>query len=228
MMHATASLEGIFEQAMNGQDGARGAVAFSQQFYETDLTRGFARGYTLQVARTYGPLHQAWGGIVGNAVPWGAQHHQVMRKRFAHVIPLIVQGEDLPSEDNRVELDQSVKDSSGIPAAKVIYKNSENSLRLLEHGLKKGREVLEASGAVEVFHSDTVREASHLMGTARMGHYPKTSVVDAWNQAHDVKNLFIVDGSSFVTSSSANPTSTIGALALRAADGIWKRRQEWT
>lgn len=60
------------------------------------------------------------------------------------------------------------------------------------------------------------------------GCYPKRSVVDRWNQAHDVRNLFVVDGSSFVTSAAANPTPTIQALALRAADGIWERRGEWT
>jgi len=66
------------------------------------------------------------------------------------------------------------------------------------------------------------------MGTARMGRSPDRSVVNAWNQAHDVPNLFIVDGSSFTTGAGVNPTSTIGALALRAADGIWRRRREWT
>lgn len=66
------------------------------------------------------------------------------------------------------------------------------------------------------------------MGTARMGNDPKKSVVNAWHQTHDVKNIFLVDGSSFVTSGAVNPTSTIGAMALRAADGIWARRREWT
>jgi choline dehydrogenase-like flavoprotein len=228
MMHATASLEGIFEQRMNGFEGARGAVAFSQQFYETDLSRGFVRGYTFQIARTYGPLHAAWGGITGSPVPWGAEHHSTMHKRFGRVIPLIVQGEDLPDENNRVELDPEVQDSNGIPAARVSYRNSENNKKLLEHGLMMGRRVLEAAGAVEVLDSTVVREASHLMGTARMGNDPQSSVVNSWNQTHDIKNLFIVDGSSFVTSSSVNPTSTIGALALRTADGIWDRRQEWS
>ena len=65
------------------------------------------------------------------------------------------------------------------------------------------------------------------MGTARMGDDPQASVVNRWNQAHDVRNLFIVDGSSFVTGASVNPTSTIGALALRAADAIWGRRDQW-
>jgi choline dehydrogenase-like flavoprotein len=53
-------------------------------------------------------------------------------------------------------------------------------------------------------------------------------VVNAWNQAHEVPNLFVVDGSSFATSAAVNPTSTIGALALRAADGIWERRRDWS
>jgi len=228
MMHATASLEGIFDQRMNGYEGARGAVAFSQQFYETDLNRGFVRGYTFQVARTYGPVHEAWGGIVGAPLPWGGRHHEAMRKRFAHVIPLIVQGEDLPDENNRVELDPDVEDSNGIPAARVVYRNGDNNRKLIEHGLAMGRNLLEASGAVEVRNGAIVVEASHLMGTARMGDDARRSVVDAWNRAHDVKNLFIVDGSSFATSSSVNPTSTIGALALRTADGIWGRRHEWS
>jgi choline dehydrogenase-like flavoprotein len=68
---------------------------------------------------------------------------------------------------------------------------------------------------------------AHYMGTARMGRNPNTSVVNAWNRAHDVPNLFIVDGSSFTTSAGVSPTSTIGALALRAAEGIWTLRKEW-
>ena len=65
------------------------------------------------------------------------------------------------------------------------------------------------------------------MGSARMGHDPQRSVVDANNQAHDVPNLFIVDGSSFTTGAGVNPTSTIMALALRAADKIWEKRSDW-
>ena len=88
--------------------------------------------------------------------------------------------------------------------------------------------MLEAAGARRVLDSGRVANFAHYMGTARMGSMPSMSVVNAWNQAHDVPNLFIVDGSSFTTSAAVNPTSTIGALALRAADGIWNRRREWT
>jgi len=227
MIHAVRHLEGIFEERMDGHDGPRGSPIFSQQFYETDVKRGFVRGYTLWVGRTFGPLDQAWGGWSRRVAPWGADHHRVMRRRFPHIIPLWVLGEDLPEESNQVELDPEVKDSSGIPAARATYTYGENSLKMLDHGATMARQALEAAGASEVLDSGPIQPGFHLMGTARMGSDPKNSVVNAWHQAHDVKNLFIVDGSSFTTSAAVNPTSTIGALALRAADGIWERRRDW-
>ena len=114
-----------------------------------------------------------------------------------------------------------------MPAARATYSLSENSKRMLDHGAVCAAEVLKAAGAVQVIDPGNSNMA-HLMGTARMGDKPSRSVVNAWNQAHDVPNLFIVDGSSFTTGAGVNPTSTIGALALRAADGIWRRRRDWT
>ena len=228
MIHPFRFIEGVFEDPMEGWVGPFGIPAFSQHFYETDLSRGFVRGYTLQLERSYGPLHQAWGGTTGNPVPWGVEHHRVMRQRFGRIIRVTLLGEDLPEEHNRVDLDPDVTDSHGIPAARVSYTYSENSLRMHEHARKVALELLDAAGARDVLDSGVIQPAFHLMGTARMGRDPKTSVVNDWNQAHDVGNLFIVDGSSFVTSAGVNPTSTIGALALRAADGIWARRSEWT
>ncbi|MGB9067861.1 MAG: GMC family oxidoreductase [Candidatus Acidiferrales bacterium] len=227
MGHAHQKIEGIFDQPMNSEE-APPYLAFSQQFYETDLTRGFVRGYTIGVQRKYGPLEHARGGKGMPPVPWGVAHHGAMRKRYPHVIQLGVLGEDLPDENNRVELDPAVTDSNGIPAARVIYSWNENSVKLLEHSLRMGRQLLEAAGAVEISSRGIDQSAAHLMGTARMGSDPKRSVVNAWNQAHDVKNLYVVDGSSFTTSASVNPTSTIGALALRAADGIWEHRRDWS
>ena len=113
-----------------------------------------------------------------------------------------------------------------MPAARATYALSENSRKMLDHGAARAADVLKAAGAVEVIDSRNDNMA-HLMGTARMGDDPERSVVNAWNQAHDVPNLFVVDGSSFTTGAGVNPTSTIGALALRAADGIWGRRREW-
>lgn len=225
MLHPFRFLEGVFEEPMNGYEGPFAIPAMSQQFYETDLNRGFVRGYSLLLERSFGPLHYAWGSFSNHPAPWGANHHRVMRQRFPHLIRVTVLGEDLPQENNRVEIDAELKDTSGIPAPRVVYGYSENSLKMLEHGGTMARQALEAAGAKEILDSGVIQPAFHLMGTARMGNDPRKSVVNAWHRAYDVKNLYIVDGSSFVTSAAVNPTSTIGALALRAADGIWKDRQ---
>jgi choline dehydrogenase-like flavoprotein len=150
-----------------------------------------------------------------------------MARRFGHSVGIAVMAEDLPEAVNRVELDLDAKDSNGIAAARVTYRASDNTLKLLAHGAASARQVLEAAGASRILDSGRVQNFAHYMGTARMGSNPQTSVVNAWNQAHDVPNLFIVDGSSFTTCAGVNPTSTIGALAIRAADGIWLRRREW-
>ena len=227
MIHPFRMLEGVFEHRVDGWRGPFGIPAMSQQFYETDPSHGFLRGYTLLLERSFGPLHQAWGSFAGHPIPWGRDHHRVMRRRFGHLIRVTVLGEDLPEAHNRVELDADLTDSNGIPAPKVFYTYSKNSLKMLEHGGRRAREALEAAGATEVLDSGVMQPGFHLMGTARMGSDTGNSVVDAWNQAHDVRNLFIVDGSSFTTSAAVNPTSTIGAIALRCADGIWERHREW-
>ena len=149
-----------------------------------------------------------------------------MRSHFPHLVGLTVVGDDLPEEHNRVDLDPSKTDANGIPAARVTYTLGENSRKMMDHGAARAREVLEAAGATEVIDPGNGNMA-HLMGTARMGTDPAKSVVNGWNRAHDVPNLFVVDGSSFTTGAGVNPTSTIGALALRAADGIWRQRREW-
>jgi choline dehydrogenase-like flavoprotein len=135
--------------------------------------------------------------------------------------------EDLPEEINRGELDDTAKDSNGIPAPRVTYRASDNTTAMLQHGSTAARQVLEAAGARTILDSGRIMNFAHYMGTARMGSDPGRSVIDKWHRAHDVPNLFVVDGSSFTTSAAVNPTSTIGALALRCADGIWERRSEW-
>ena len=94
---------------------------------------------------------------------------------------------------------------------------------MLEHGVARATEVLDASGAKKMITESPLRVAGwHLMGTARMGTDPETSVANAWGRCHDVRNLFIVDGSIFVTAAAVNPTNTIQALALYIADTMKK------
>ena len=106
---------------------------------------------------------------------------------------------------------------------RITYREHEQDLKLYKYFQERGRELLAAAGAVKITDEPIKEEPGstvHLLGTARMGNDPKSSVVDKYNRAHDVKNLFIVDGSSFVTSGRGQPTMTIQALAFRAADHI--------
>jgi len=141
-----------------------------------------------------------------------------------HRLSIGVACEDLPEEHNRVTLDAVLKDGNGIPAPKVDYAISENTRRMMEHGIARAEEILREAGATDLYASRTaLNYPGHLLGTARMGTDPERSVVNEWGRAHDVKNLFIVDGSIWVTSGGVNPTSTIQALALYVADQMKQR-----
>ena len=141
------------------------------------------------------------------------------------MINIGVMGEDLPETLNEVTLDPDLADSDGIPAPLVRYRLSRNSERMMDFGVARAADALRAAGATDVFINNPLRPSGwHLLGTCRMGDYPNGSVVDRWGRTHDVDNLFIVDGSVFVTSAAVNPTTTIQAVALRIADYIKQTR----
>ncbi len=226
MVHPPAFVTGVFPLDLESYKGPVGNILYSHQFYETDTSRGFVRGLQLQAQRQYGGLDTALGGVVGQPVPWGANHHEEFNRRMGRLATLLVLADDLPEERNRIVLDDNLTDSDGIPAPKLIYSYSENTKRILDFGIEKGTELMKAAGAIDVLVNPRVREVFHLMGTARMGNDPETSVVNKWGRSHDIPNLFIIDGSVFVTGGSANPTSTIQALALRFADYICRHKRE--
>jgi choline dehydrogenase-like flavoprotein len=116
-----------------------------------------------------------------------------------------------------------LKDGNGIPAPRIDYTLSENSRRMMDFAMARGTDIMKAAGAYDVEGGLLDRGGWHLMGTARMGNDPAASVVNAWGRSHDVRNLFIVDGSIFITSAGVNPTHTIQALALYIADQIKQR-----
>jgi choline dehydrogenase-like flavoprotein len=223
MFHPYARIFGYFEEELDGNRGP-GNCIWSQEFYETDRSRGFVRGYTFEFNRGQGAINAAIHGLETGRIPWGDAHHDAYRKLFGHRTGMVAICEDLPEEHNRVTLDPVLKDTSGIPAPKISYTLSENSKRMLDHGIARASEILRTAGAFDVGYESPIAEGGwHLMGTARMGADPARSVVNEWGRSHDVKNLFIVDGSIFVTSAGVNPTRTIQALALYVADNMKKR-----
>ena len=219
MLHPLGYVEGLFDKPLDSHLGPQGCCILSQEFYETDTGRDFVRGYTMQVLRGPGPIETALSGIARREIPWGVDHHQAFAARFGRTIGIAIIVEDLPEQHNSVTLDPDLVDANGIPAPKVTYTLSENSRKMLAHGLTMGKEVLTAAGSSKNLAFGPVRNTGwHLMGTARMGTDPEYSVVNEWGRSHDVRNLFIVDSSIFVTSGAVNPVSTMQALALYIAD----------
>ncbi len=187
------------------------AHTLTEEFYETDPRRDFARGFAIQ---TVGPLPIAFAKqmvAAKRAWGWGLRRELMDYNHWASFGFL---GEILPWSDNRVTLSEE-RDQFGIPIAHVSFNLHDNDKKLIKFGKDKTMEVMRAAGAVEV-----VQEAryAHLVGGCRMGTDPRSSVVDKFCRTHDVPNLFVCDGSVMPTQGSANPGLTIQALAARTAD----------
>jgi len=219
MHHAYAEQTVIWDEPVDGFMGAYGAPIFSQEFAETDISRGCVNGFTFQIGRGLTASPAALN------LPWGAGHRDAFAKLFNHEIWFSVQAEDLPVYANHIRLDTEHSDSTGLPGITLVWNLHDNDRTLVNYGVERARDLAIASGAAEFLTTGPAipNPAWHLLGTCRMGHDPATSVTDANHQAWDVPNLYICDGSSFVTSGAVNPTSTIGALALRCADRILAR-----
>jgi choline dehydrogenase-like flavoprotein len=221
MFHPYAMVVGVFPEPLDGYKGPTGCGLMSHEFYETDPGRGFKRGYSFELMRGVGPVTMALWGLQSGLVPWGSSHHEAFGTVFDRIAGLLAICEDLPDGDNRVTLDPDLVDGNGIPAPKIHYRVGANTRRILDHGIARASEVLQAAGALVTSAEAPMRVAGwHLMGTARMGTDPARSVVNRWGRAHDVRNLFIIDGSVFVTAAAVNPTNTIQALTLHSADTI--------
>ena len=223
MFHPYAMIRGVFPEALDGNNGP-GACIWSQEFYETDLQRGFVRGFTYEMNRGMGPAATAMLGLTHGRLPWGTNYHKHYAKLHQRITGMVAICEDLPELHNTVTLDANLFDSHGIPAPKIDYTLSSNSRKMLDYAVARASEALRAGGATDVMSEAPLAVGGwHLMGTARMGLDPQRSVVNEWGRAHDVKNLFVIDGSIFVTSGGVNPTRTIQALALYITDCMKKR-----
>ena len=221
MMHPFGTVVGLFDEDLGSTHGLWGQHIHCLEFYETNRSRGFARGAKWGLQPTGGPLSMTRNYPWGDHPIWGPDFHKELRKRLSHSAMWGIICEDLPDEENRVVLDPVLQDSDGIPSPKIIYRMSENSRRLLQFHLARARESLETAGAYQTVVAPLIRETGwHLLGTAKMGYNPETSVVNAWGRCHEVANLYIFDGSIWPTSSGMNPTATIAALALRCAEHL--------
>jgi choline dehydrogenase-like flavoprotein len=222
MMHPDGAAIGVYEDELESWMGTTGSQIASYEFYESDTARGFVRGAKWTVLPTGGP-QGIRAGLESGPVEdrWGPALHRRTREVFGRSFEWGIIAEDLPDESNSVSLSAELRDSSGLPAPKITYRTSENTRALIAWHLDRAEEAHAASGATRTVRTSLMRDSGwHLLGTTRMGEDPGTSVVDGFGRAHEVPNLFVMDGSVFVTSAGVNPTATIAALAIRCTEHL--------
>jgi choline dehydrogenase-like flavoprotein len=228
MIHPLGFVEGVFDHDLRSNIGPHGCCLLSQQFYETDHDRNFFRGYTMQILRGSPPVETAVAGYFKRQISIGKNHHKNFRDMFNRTAGIAIISEDLPELHNYVELDDAHTDSAGIPGVKVHYKLGDNTKKMLTHGIQMSKTVFKAAGGRVISSFAPIKHTGwHLMGTARMGDIPATSVVNKFGQTHAVKNLFIVDSSIFVTAGAVNPVATAQALTLFACEHIRRNLNQW-
>jgi choline dehydrogenase-like flavoprotein len=213
---------GLFERPLNEYKGIQ-VTRVIHDYYKADPKRGFYGGAGIDARFNYYPASFALQGLPPDAPKWGAEYKQMLGMYFTHTMSLLAHTTSLPQLRNSISLDPDLKDAWGLAAMRVTFDFHADDVATMQWAMTKQLEILEAAGAKKTWGAvgTTVEEnmpSVHLMGTCRMGDDPKQSIVDRYNRAHDVPNLIIADGSSFVTAARQQPTATIQALAYRAAD----------
>ena len=215
-----------------------GATGFLPQLAGREVTNDDSRPTGLYIARfrNLAERHPDFirgygfqGGAGCSEYPWvahgvggfGSSFKTAVRAKYPTPLSIIAFGEVLPRWENIVETDPVVKDAWGVPSVRFNYRFGDNERKMAKDMADTAEEMMRATGAeqISVRREHFIEGASiHELGTARMGTDPKASVTNSFGQTHDVKNLFVLDGSIFVTAGCQNPTWTILALARRGSE----------
>jgi choline dehydrogenase-like flavoprotein len=210
-----------FEHPLNEHKSVQNSTMVLD-FYDTDPRRGFYGGGGIDGRFGKYPMTFALAGLPPGSPTWGGGFARDLAEQFSRTMFLGTHGTSLPLESNSVTRDPELKDAWGLPCMRVTYTDHPDDLKCAEFLGAHATRIAEAAGARRTW-PEPVRpqtQSVHLLGTCRMGNDPRTSVIDRFHRTHDVRNLFICDGSSLVTSSRGQPTETIQALAFRAGEHI--------
>jgi choline dehydrogenase-like flavoprotein len=221
MFNTYFGVHALFEHPLNEYKGVQN-TRIVLDFYETDPKRGFYGGGGIDARFGQYPIIFALGGLAPGSPAWGEGFARNLADQFPRSMFFGTHGTSLPVEANSVALDPTLKDAWGLPCMRVTYKDHPDDLKTAEFLGAKAMDLAQAAGALKAWPEPVLpqTESVHLLGTCRMGNDPGRSVVDKYHRTHDVRNLFICDGSSMVTSSRGQPTMTISALAFRAGEHI--------
>lgn len=210
----------VFEHPLNEFKSIQ-VTRLIHDYYRADPKRGFYGGGGIDARFQYYPAGFALFGLPDDAPRWGLEYKKTVGEYFTRTMSLLGHATSLPMEKNSVSLDPGVKDAWGLPAVRITYERHPDDMANLKWLLEREYEIFEAMKPKKYWAAPDAFDlpvSVHLMGTCRMGADPKNSVVNRYSQTHDVPNLFVVDGSNFVTSARQQPTATIQALAYHAAD----------
>jgi len=211
--HITGFVWGFFDKPVFSWRGATIAGVVEDEVINQP-SRGFVGGYRMELVTLDLPTFP----LVGLRYGWGRDFAWIM-ENYRNMSGMFINGEDLPRGDNRITLNATVKDGFGLPVAHVHVDDHPNDQAMRKHAQGQMSKMFEAIDARRVVVGP-VPPATHNMCTARMSGDPRDGVTNAWGQTHDIKNLFVSDGSALTTPGAANPTLTIVALALRQAEYI--------
>ncbi|SON57081.1 6'''-hydroxyparomomycin C oxidase [Hartmannibacter diazotrophicus] len=213
MRHMTGSVYGVFENPVHMYRGTTMAGIVRDEA-KNDPSRGFVGGYEMETLSLGVPFMAAFL----NPGAWGRSFTSAM-DGYVNMAGMWLVGEDMPREENRVTLDANAKDQYGLPVASVHFDDHPNDVAMREHAYRQGAALYDAVGAVRTFPTPPY-PSTHNLGTNRMSEKAEDGVVNKHGQTHDIKNLFVSDGSQFTTGGAENPTLTIVSLAIRQADYI--------
>ncbi|MEH6628185.1 MAG: GMC family oxidoreductase [Motiliproteus sp.] len=217
MTHTTGGVYAEFEKPVHMYKSTvvPGVV---KEWQDNDPSRGHYAGYELEALHLGLPFMSAFlnPGVSG----WGREVAESL-KNYDKMAGFWICGEDMAVESNNITLHATEKDQHGLPIPVVHKADHINDTRMRDHAYKTSKELFESVGAIKV-NNLPAYPASHNMGTNRMSERPRDGVVNKWGQTHDIKNLFVSDGSQFTSSGTENPTLTIVALVIRQAEYIYK------
>ena len=212
---------GAFDHEVNGYKGLV-VTRIVMDTYELDPKLGLAGGGGFDFRFDQTPIGFAFGGLPPGTPRWGKEYKKALAHYYTRSVLAYGHTTSLPVPTNSISLDPKAKDDWGLPAIRMTYRDHPQDLKLYQYFSDRAKDLLDAAGAAKSWQLpvNSQQFSVHLLGTCRMGNDPRTSVVDKFHRAHDVPNLFVVDGSSLVTSGRGQPTMTIQALAFRAAEHI--------
>ena len=215
MRHMTGSVYATFEQPVHMFRGTTMAGIVRDEA-KNDPKRGFVGGYELETLSLGVPFMAAFL----DPGAWGRDFSSAM-DAYDNMAGMWLVGEDMPQERNGVTLHATEKDQFGLPVPSVAFTDHDNDVAMRNHAFKQGEAIYNAVGAKRTIQTPPY-PSTHNLGTNRMSANAKDGVVNKWGQSHDVKNLFVSDGSQFTTGGAENPTLTIVSLAIRQAEYIAK------